>query len=131
MAVPNAFRSVYSGFHVSGEFPKKFLQGGSIHYRFFGWIYCFMSCCRLWLFPIDSVGFYCVPRFKIKHEGPEEWGNMWQKSRAIWKYINFHYKDDFDWFILGGDDIFIIVENLRKVLLQPLECFCCSQTEQQ
>lgn len=71
------------------------------------------------------------PRFKIKHEGPEEWENMWQKSRAIWKYINFHYKDDFDWFILGGDDIFIIVENLRKVLLQPLECFLYSRTEQQ
>lgn len=58
-----------------------------------------------------------VPSFKIKHEGPEEWDNMWQKSRAIWKYINFHYKDDYDWFILGGDDIFLIVENLRKYLL--------------
>lgn len=40
---------------------------------------------------------------------------MWQKSRAIWKYINFHYMEDFDWFVLGGDDLFIIVENLRKV----------------
>ncbi|CAM9235202.1 unnamed protein product [Ectocarpus sp. 8 AP-2014] len=55
--------------------------------------------------------------FKIKHEGPEEYSNMWQKSRAIWKYINFHYKDDFDWFVLGGDDLFLIVENLRKYLL--------------
>ncbi|CAN0382970.1 unnamed protein product, partial [Ectocarpus sp. 12 AP-2014] len=42
---------------------------------------------------------------------------MWQKARAIWKYINFHYKDDFDWFVLGGDDLFLIVENLRKYLL--------------
>ncbi|CAN0414779.1 unnamed protein product, partial [Laminaria digitata] len=58
-----------------------------------------------------------VPTFKIKHEGPEEWDNMWQKSRAIWKYINFHYKGDYDWFIMGGDDIFLIVENLRKYLL--------------
>lgn len=44
---------------------------------------------------------------------------MWQKSRAIWKYIDFHYnvegEADFDWFVLGGDDIFLIVENLRKV----------------
>ncbi len=40
---------------------------------------------------------------------------MWQKSRAIWKYIDRHYKNDFDWFVLGGDDIFLIVENLRKV----------------
>eukprot|EP00752_Nemacystus_decipiens_P004621 g4218.t1 len=55
--------------------------------------------------------------FKIKHEGPEEYDNMWQKSRAIWKYINFHYNDDFDWFLLGGDDLFVIVENLRKYLL--------------
>ncbi|CAN0346077.1 unnamed protein product, partial [Ectocarpus fasciculatus] len=55
--------------------------------------------------------------FKIKHEGPEEYSNMWQKARAIWKYINFHYKDDFDWFVLGGDDLFLIVENLRKYLL--------------
>lgn len=54
-------------------------------------------------------------RFKIKHEGPETYGNMWQKIRAIWKYISFHYKDDFDWFVLGGDDLFMIVENLRKV----------------
>ncbi|CAM9474717.1 unnamed protein product [Ectocarpus fasciculatus] len=55
--------------------------------------------------------------FKIKQEGLDEDGNMWQKSRAIWKYINFHYKEDFDWFILGGDDLFLIVENLRKYLL--------------
>ncbi|CAM9672737.1 unnamed protein product [Ectocarpus sp. 6 AP-2014] len=55
--------------------------------------------------------------FQIEHEGPEEYGNMWQKSRAIWKYINFHYKNDFDWFLLGGDDLFVIVENLRKYLL--------------
>ncbi|CAM9609127.1 unnamed protein product [Ectocarpus fasciculatus] len=54
---------------------------------------------------------------QIEHEGPEEHENMWQKSRAIWKYINFHYKDDFDWFLLGGDDLFVIVENLRKYLL--------------
>lgn len=40
---------------------------------------------------------------------------MWQKSRAIWKYIDRHYKNDYDWFVLGGDDIFLIVENLRKV----------------
>ncbi|CAM9302545.1 unnamed protein product [Pylaiella littoralis] len=58
-----------------------------------------------------------VPSFKIKHEGPEEWDNMWQKSRAIWKYIDRHYKDEFDWFVLGGDDIFLVVENLRKYLL--------------
>lgn len=67
---------------------------------------------------IQILGVCCLFgwfRFKIKHEGPEEWENMWQKSRAIWKYIDRHYKNDFDWFVLGGDDIFLIVENLRKV----------------
>ena len=61
-------------------------------------------------------------RFKIKHEGPEEYNNMWQKSRAIWKYINFHYINDFDWFVLGGDDLFVIVENLRKVGGGRVQC---------
>ncbi|CAM9882283.1 unnamed protein product [Ectocarpus sp. 8 AP-2014] len=42
---------------------------------------------------------------------------MWHKARAIWKYINFHYKAEFDWFVLGGDNLFPIVENLRKYLL--------------
>ncbi|CAM9430528.1 unnamed protein product [Discosporangium mesarthrocarpum] len=55
--------------------------------------------------------------FGIKHQGEEAWKNMWQKSRAIWKYIHHHYREDFDWFLLGGDDIFIIVENLRKYLM--------------
>lgn len=59
--------------------------------------------------------FTVLDRFKIKHEGSEEYDNMWQKSRAIWKYMNFHYNNDFDWFVLGGDDLFVIVENLRKV----------------
>lgn len=53
----------------------------------------------------------------IPHEGEESYQNMWQKSRNIWKYIHHHYRDDYDWFLLGGDDMFITAENLRKYLL--------------
>lgn len=41
---------------------------------------------------------------------------MWQKSRSIWKYIATNYLDSFDYFLLGGDDMFYIIENLRAYL---------------
>jgi glycoprotein-N-acetylgalactosamine 3-beta-galactosyltransferase len=34
----------------------------------------------------------------------------------MWQYIHHHYRDDYDWFLMGGDDMFIIVENMRKYL---------------
>ena len=57
-----------------------------------------------------------IPSVKVEHEGPEAYDNMWQKSRSIWKYIYTHYKDQFDFFVMGGDDMFYIVENLRSYL---------------
>lgn len=41
---------------------------------------------------------------------------MWQKSRSIWKYINAHLVNEYDYFLLGGDDMFYIIENLRAYL---------------
>jgi hypothetical protein len=57
-----------------------------------------------------------IPSVNILHEGKEAYDNMWQKSRSIWKYIHAHLKDKFDFFLLGGDDMFYIVENLRAYL---------------
>jgi hypothetical protein len=57
-----------------------------------------------------------IPALEIHHEGPEAYNNMWQKSRSIWKYIAHHYRDEFDWFLIGGDDMYYIVSNLRKYL---------------
>lgn len=57
-----------------------------------------------------------IPSLQITHEGPEEYDNMWQKSRSIWKYIANRFVDDFDFFLLGGDDMFYILENLRYYL---------------
>jgi hypothetical protein len=60
-----------------------------------------------------------IPSVKIEHEGEESYDNMWQKSRSIWKFIGKHLVDKFDFFVLGGDDMFYIVENLRAYLSSP------------
>ena len=36
--------------------------------------------------------------------------------RAIWKFVGTHYLDQFDWFYLGGDDLFVLPHNLRTYL---------------
>jgi hypothetical protein len=57
-----------------------------------------------------------IPAVAIMHEGKEAYDNMWQKSRSIWKYVHAHLRDKYDFFLLGGDDMFYIVENLRAYL---------------
>eukprot|EP00532_Pseudo-nitzschia_australis_P011035 CAMPEP_0168230152 /NCGR_PEP_ID=MMETSP0140_2-20121125/15754_1 /TAXON_ID=44445 /ORGANISM="Pseudo-nitzschia australis, Strain 10249 10 AB" /LENGTH=1107 /DNA_ID=CAMNT_0008162207 /DNA_START=48 /DNA_END=3371 /DNA_ORIENTATION=+ len=52
----------------------------------------------------------------IQHEGPEEYDNIWQKVRSMWSYIYDNYYEKYDWFHVGGDDLFLIVENLRYYL---------------
>lgn len=49
----------------------------------------------------------------ILHQGPEAYGNMWQKVRSTWAYVHDNYVDDYDWFHIGGDNMFVIAENLR------------------
>lgn len=52
----------------------------------------------------------------IPHEGPEEYNNIWQKVRSMWSYIYDNYYEKYDWFHIGGDDLYLIVENLRLYL---------------
>ncbi|GMH84599.1 hypothetical protein TrST_g801 [Triparma strigata] len=58
----------------------------------------------------------------IPHEGEEEYNNIWQKIRSTWAYIHDNYVDsgiyssEFDWFYIGGDDVFVIPENLKLYL---------------
>lgn len=49
----------------------------------------------------------------ILHEGAEEYNNIWQKVRSMWSYIYDNYYEKYDWFHIGGDDLYLIVENLR------------------
>jgi hypothetical protein len=55
---------------------------------------------------------------ELLHAGDEAYTNMWQKTRSIWAYIYTHYLDDYDYFHLGGDDMYVLVENLKRYLTQ-------------
>lgn len=57
-----------------------------------------------------------LPAISLKHDGPEEYDNMWQKVRSIWKFVGTHYLDDYDWFFIGGDDLFVLPHNLKTYL---------------
>eukprot|EP00934_Nitzschia_sp_Nitz4_P005634 Nitzschia sp. Nitz4//scaffold92_size79448//46843//56728//NITZ4_005396-RA/size79448-processed-gene-0.62-mRNA-1//-1//CDS//3329560201//5624//frame0 len=61
----------------------------------------------------NELGFGAID---LPHLGKEEYPNMWQKTRSILSYMYDHYKDDFDFFFLSGDDTYLIVENLKKTL---------------
>jgi len=52
----------------------------------------------------------------LPHLGPERYDNMWQKTRSILSYMHDHYLDQFDFFFLSGDDTYVIVENLRRMI---------------
>ncbi|KAI2488689.1 glycoprotein-N-acetylgalactosamine 3-beta-galactosyltransferase [Fragilaria crotonensis] len=57
-----------------------------------------------------------IPAISLPHDGEESYDNMWQKVRSIWRFVHKHYTDDFDFFILGGDDLFVLPQNLRSYL---------------
>ena len=52
----------------------------------------------------------------IPHQGEEAYNNIWQKIRSVWSYVYHNYHDKYDWFHIGGDDLFVMVENLRLYL---------------
>ena len=52
----------------------------------------------------------------LLHEGPEHYRNMWLKVYAMWRYVYDHYRDDYDFFHIGGDDHYVIAENLRHTV---------------
>lgn len=41
---------------------------------------------------------------------------MWQKVRSIWRFVGENYLDEFDWFFIGGDDLFVLPHNLKTYL---------------
>jgi len=53
---------------------------------------------------------------QIDHEGEEKYENIWQKIRSVWSYVYDNYYNVYDWFHIGGDDLYLIVENLRLYL---------------
>ena len=57
-----------------------------------------------------------IPTIHIPHVGEENYRNMWQKVRAMWKYVYRHYRDEYEYFLFGGDDMYYIMENLYAYL---------------
>jgi glycoprotein-N-acetylgalactosamine 3-beta-galactosyltransferase len=57
-----------------------------------------------------------IDTVNIPHAGEETYNNIWQKVRSIWSYVYDNYYEKYDWFHIGGDDLFLIVENFRQYL---------------
>jgi glycoprotein-N-acetylgalactosamine 3-beta-galactosyltransferase len=62
-----------------------------------------------------------IPAISLPHDGPEQWHNMWQKIRSILKFVGTHYLDKFDFFYQGGDDMFVIPQNLKRYLQEKMD----------
>lgn len=73
------------------------------------------SSCDGWL-AFSTISDPRVPAISIPHAGNEEYRNMWQKVRAIWRFVARHYLDEFSFFMIGGDDLFLMPQNLRGYL---------------
>ena len=61
----------------------------------------------------------------VSHNGPESYGNMWQKVRSLWAYLAdrmLHDNDEYnkykkyDFVHLCGDDTYVLVSNLKQLL---------------
>ncbi len=53
--------------------------------------------------------------YNLPHLGPETYNNMWNKVQAMWIYVYEHYLLEFDWFHIGGDDMYLIPDNIRRM----------------
>jgi glycoprotein-N-acetylgalactosamine 3-beta-galactosyltransferase len=59
-----------------------------------------------------------IGTFNLPHDGPEVYQNMWNKVQKMWFYAYSHYLLEFDWFLICGDDTFVIPDNVRTVAAQ-------------
>jgi glycoprotein-N-acetylgalactosamine 3-beta-galactosyltransferase len=69
-----------------------------------------------------------VNAVEIGHQGEEKYDNIWQKIRSVWSYVYDNYYNDYDWFHIGGEDMFVIPENLR-LYVESEEIIQASQTK--
>ena len=68
----------------------------------------------------------------LQQPGGESYANMWQKIRAMWKYVYEHYADEYEYFHICGEDVYVVVDNSRACVssnnemtrLQEVEPVC-------
>lgn len=61
----------------------------------------------------SNVTDHSIGAIDLPHEGEESYNNMWQKIRTFWLYVHRHYREEYDYFYICGDDTYVLVENLR------------------
>mmetsp|Transcript_24807 Transcript_24807/g.28672 ORF Transcript_24807/g.28672 Transcript_24807/m.28672 type:complete len:494 (-) Transcript_24807:229-1710(-) len=62
---------------------------------------------------------HSVGSINLVHQGKEDYGNMWQKVRSMWSYAYDHFKEEYDFFHISGDDVYLAVDNLRAYVDGP------------
>jgi glycoprotein-N-acetylgalactosamine 3-beta-galactosyltransferase len=55
-----------------------------------------------------------LPVVKLPFDGPESYDNLWRKAVAMVRFAHRFLREQFDWFMVGGDDMFLIPENLLR-----------------
>ena len=80
---------------------------------------------------LPSLGIYQLPLVDYSNGPPyqdspawlgaqppteEAYQNLWQKVRHMWKHVHDHHLGDYDYFYISGDDVYLIVDNLRAYL---------------
>jgi len=59
---------------------------------------------------------------KLRPKGGESYDNMWQKTRAAFRYLSeqaWVAREGFEYFFFAGDDAYLFVDNLRRMVRDP------------
>ena len=63
-----------------------------------------------------TTGHMHMPNYSpVEHE----YRGIWQKVRTLMAYLYDHFLEDYDFFHILGDDVYLIVENLKEFLASP------------